>query len=131
MSYFLVNGGMTISVALFLAGYFYRKQNNRMHRILMTAGILFNLISAAILLVSVHLVFGSDMSRAGFFPSAPAWVILVHRIFALFVLFLMFAQGWTGIKRHRAAHILIHRFFLPSYLLTYVSGLIVFSSHPV
>ena len=88
----MVNLGMSLSLILFIIGYFFRKTNVSAHRVLMLSGIAANLISAVILVVSVHLVYGGDMRAAGFIPQAPAWAILVHRVVAVVALLLMFAM---------------------------------------
>jgi len=126
VAHFLVDLGMTVSVLLFGTGYVFRRKNNRLHRILNGLGMACNLASAVVLLVAVHAIYGGDARAAGFVPGVPGWVILSHRILATVTLLMMLAMGWTGIRRNRTLHIAIHRFFIPSYLIVYISGLLIF-----
>lgn len=119
---------MTVAVLLFGAGYMYRKQDLRRHRVLMGAGVAATLVSAVVLLVSVYVLHGGDREAAGFLPAAPEWVILTHRIVASVTFVLMFVMVWSGATRRRAVHVAAHRWFIPLYLVVYVSGLIVFKN---
>lgn len=53
-------------------------------------------------------------------------VVTTHRIFATAMAILMLMMLATGLKRVRNLHIGLHRFFLPGYALTYISGLVIF-----
>ena len=129
MTYWLVNIGMTMSVVSFTVGFYFRKQTGK-HRIWMSLGILFNLVTAIGLVVSVHLFHGGDFVAAGFYPVVPPWAILCHRILATLTVLLMLAQAFTGIIRNRKWHLRIQRLFVPLYLIIYVSGLLIFTNHP-
>ena len=112
--------GMGISLVLFYAAYLQRKRNNKLHRMLAVAGVVFNLISSVYLLYMVRMV-GVEMPAR-----FPVWVVTTHRLFATLMALTMLAMLATGIRRNRAAHIALHRLFLPGYTLTYFSGLVIF-----
>ena len=126
MSYYIVNLGMSLAMALFLAGYAFRRRNNRLHRALMLAAIATTTLTAAALLMAVHVLSGGDFRVAGFFPRAPHWVILAHRIAASVAFLLMFAMAWTGYRRIRLWHVRLHFVFFPLFVLVYISGLLIF-----
>ncbi len=128
MTLAVVNAGMTLSVVLFLSGYFYRKRNNRLHRILMGSAVAANLLSAVFLVFSVHVLYAGSMIAAGFQPVFSPPVVLTHRIVASLTALLMLVQAWSGITRRIALHRRLHFVFLPLYLGVYVSGLIIFQS---
>ena len=111
---------MGISLVLFYAAYLQRKRNNKLHRMLAVGGVAFNLISSVYLLYMVRMV-GVEMPAR-----FPVWVVTTHRLFATLMALTMLAMLATGIRRNRAAHIALHRLFLPGYTLTYFSGLVIF-----
>ncbi len=127
MTYALVSGGMTLSVVFFALGYYFRKTSTPRHRAFMTAGVAANLISAVILVVSIHAFHGSDMRAAGFVPIVPPAAVLAHRLIAVVATVVMFAMVWTGVKGKRDLHIKLHRIFIPLYLVVYVSGMVIFT----
>lgn len=111
---------MGVSLLLFYGAYLVRVTNYRMHRVLALGGVFFNLASSIYLVWSVR-VAGVEM------PSDyPVAVITAHRIFATLVAVAMLVMVYTGAKRIRRIHIPLHRFFLPGYTLTYISGLVIF-----
>lgn len=126
-AYLLVNVGMTVSVIFFVVGYIFRRQVST-HRILMICGVLTNLASAGILLVAVYVFYAGDHRLAGFVPTVPAWAILVHRVLASAAFLLMLAMAITGALRVRKWHVRLHYFFLPLYLLVYITGLLFFNN---
>lgn len=113
-------------MALFLAGYGLRRRNNRQHRRLMLAAIATTSLTAVVLLIAVHAFAGGDFRVAGFFPRAPQWVVLAHRIAAGVAFLLMFAMAWTGYRRIRVWHVRLHFVFFPLFVLVYISGLLIF-----
>ncbi len=129
MTYHLVNWGMTVAVLFFGVGYAYRKKDLRLHRLFMASGVGLTLLGALVLLVSVYVIHGGDREAAGFLPAAPNWVILTHRIIASVTFVTMFVMVWSGATRRRSLHVTLHRWFIPLYLVVYVSGLIVFKNN--
>ena len=130
MTYYAVNAGMTLATVLFLIGYTFRKSDVQKHRILMSSGVGAVLLTAVLLVVSVHLIHNSSMQAAGFFPAAPRMIILIHRLVATVATVLMLLMLWSGATRRREFHIKTHRLFIPFYLVVYVSGLVIFSNTP-
>lgn len=110
---------MGASLAFFLAAYLARKKT-AMHMKLAIIAVILNLLSSIYLLYAVRYL-GVEM---------PAHfgleVVTTHRIFATAMAILMLVMLATGLKRVRATHIRLHRFFLPGYALTYISGLVIF-----
>lgn len=111
---------MGISLVLFYGAYFQRIRNNRLHRLFAIGGVVFNLLSSVYLLYMVRVV-GVEMPAR-----FPVVVVTTHRIFATLMALTMLAMLVTGLRRQRAAHIALHRLFLPGYTLTYISGLVIF-----
>ena len=118
---------MTIALVFYLAGFFYRKNVQR-HRILMGTGVLFTIGSAVALLAAVHLMHGGDRVAAGFVARSSEAVVLTHRVVASITFLAMFVMVWSGATRRRALHIAVARFFLPMYIVVYVSGLLIFTT---
>lgn len=90
---------MTISILCFYAGYFFRHSNNRLHRILNTAGVLFNLAAAVFLLSGKYLMGGVE--AMGIVPVVPPIVVIIHRICASIALVLMLTMAYSGIQRKK------------------------------
>ncbi len=130
LAYHLVNWGMTLALILYLAGYYFRRRDLNKHRILMAAGVATTVAAAVALIASVHLLHGGDRQAAGFLtaPGVEEWVILTHRIVASFSFAAMFVMVWSGVTRRRRIHVLTARFFLPSFILVYLSGLVIFTN---
>ena len=112
--------GMGISLVLFLLAYIVRKSNNLVHRLLATLGVVFNLVSSVYLIYAVRIK-GVEMLANYSLP-----VVTAHRLFATLMAVMMLMMLFTGIRRNRRLHVIIHRFFLPGYTLTYFSGLVIF-----
>lgn len=128
MAYHLVNWGMTAALACFLIGYYFRRRDLRMHRILMSSGVALTVAAAVALIAAVHLIYGGDREAAGFLPAAEPWVILTHRIVASVTFLAMFVMAWSGATRRRAIHVATARFFLPAFVFVYISGLLIFTN---
>ena len=124
MSLYLIHLGMTISVICFAIGYYFRTSHNKVHRIVNTIGVLFNLATAVYLLVIKYLMGGIEEN--GIVPNVDDWIILTHRIFAATALILMLVMAYTGITRKAEIHKKLHIFFIPLYLVVYISGLVIF-----
>lgn len=111
---------MGASLLCFYAAFFYRRRNNRLHRLCALVGILLNLLSSIYLLYTVRLL-GVEM------PSHfSAGVVLAHRIFASVMAITMLAMAATAMKGKFALHRKLSKVFLPGYTLTYISGVVVF-----
>ncbi|TGM38052.1 hypothetical protein [Leptospira biflexa] len=126
MALFFVNSLMTLSILGFYTGYFFRKANVKKHRIFNSMGILSNLTAAVYLLCIKYLLGG--ISEFEIYPTAPEFVIHIHRFFAAISLILMLGMGYTGWKRNRNLHVKLHYIFLPLYTIVYISGLFLFQS---
>ena len=100
----------------------------RLHRIWMSLGVAANLLTAILLVVSVHAFAGSDMVKAGFVPIVPPYIVLAHRLLAVLAAVVMLAMVVTGILRKRSIHIALHYAFIPLYSIVYVSGLFIFEA---
>ncbi|WCL49862.1 DUF420 domain-containing protein [Leptospira sp. GIMC2001] len=124
MSLYLIHFGMTLSVICFAIGYYFRKSDNRIHRIFNSIGVLFNLSTAVYLLVMKYLMGGIEEN--GIVPNVDPWIILTHRIFAATALIMMLVMAYTGMTRKSEIHKRIHIFFIPLYLVVYISGLVIF-----
>lgn len=111
---------MGASLLCFYAAFFYRRRNNRLHRLCALVGILLNLLSSIYLLYTVRLL-GVEM------PSRfSVDIVLAHRIFATVMAITMLAMAATAIKGKFALHRKLSKVFLPGYTLTYISGVVVF-----
>lgn len=130
MVYYLVNIGMTLSVLFFGLGYWKRKDVD-LHRRWMVLGVLANLATAVLLVVTVHLFSGGDMVSAGFHPTVADHWVLTHRILAVLAALLMIAMAVTGAMRKRKIHVTMHYIFIPLYLVVYISGLFMFEAGPL
>ena len=119
---------MTISMALFLAGYAIRRRSLKWHRLLMTAGVLGTLLGAVALILAVYMLHSGDREAAGFVAVYPAWVTTTHRIIAAVAFVLMFVMLWSGATRRRRLHVSTHYVFLPLYIIVYLSGLLIFTN---
>ncbi|TGK02683.1 hypothetical protein EHQ53_13145 [Leptospira langatensis] len=126
MPLFLINSGMTISILLFYAGYWFRFRNNRLHRLFNSTGILFNLATAVYLLALKYL--GGGIEQAGVIPNVERLYIDIHRAIAALTLILMLLMGWSGYTGKKRFHRKLHFIFLPLYTLVYISGLFLFRS---
>ncbi|MGE8721494.1 hypothetical protein ACO2KH_09190 [Leptospira terpstrae] len=129
MALFLVNSLMTISIIGFYLGYFFRKTDQKRHRLFNTMGILANL-SAAVYLLSIKYLLGG-IAEHQIYPTAPEIIIHTHRFFAAIALLLMLCMGYLGWKRKRNLHVKLHYIFLPLYTIVYISGLFLFQSKPL
>lgn len=112
--------GMGASLLLFIAAYLVRKKNNTMHRFLALMGVTFNLVSSVYLIYAVR-ARGIEMPANYGIP-----IVTAHRIFATLMAVMMLLMMLTGIRQNRNLHIALHRVFLPGYVLTYFSGLVIF-----
>lgn len=112
--------GMGASLGLFFLAYALRKINNTAHRLLAVMGVVFNLVSSVYLIYAVRFI-GIEMPTSYSFP-----VITAHRLFATLMAVMMLMMLFTGLRRNRQLHIVMHRIFLPGYTLTYFSGLVIF-----
>lgn len=119
---------MTLALVLYLSGYYFRQRDLMKHRILMGAGVTITILSALALLGAVHLIHGGDRAAAGFIAVADAWVILTHRVIATITFLMMFLMVWSGATRRRRIHVATARFFLPLFIIVYVSGLFIFTN---
>lgn len=126
MPLFMVNTGMTLSVVLFYLGYWFRFRNNRLHRILNSGGIFFNLATAFYLLGLKYL--GDGIEQSGMVATVSREYIDIHRAVAAFTLILMLLMGWSGLTGKKGFHRKLHFIFLPLYTLVYLSGLFLFRS---
>ncbi|XDD47076.1 hypothetical protein AB3N60_03045 [Leptospira sp. WS39.C2] len=129
MALFFVNSLMTLSILGFYSGYFFRKLNNQKHRAFNLVGIIANLTAAIYLLAIKYLLGG--IAEFQIYPTAPEFVIHIHRFFAAISLVLMLSMGFTGWKRNRNLHVKLHYIFLPLYTIVYISGLFLFQSKPL
>ncbi len=129
MGLILINTLMSLSIACFYIGYFFRKKNNVLHQRINTLGVVFNL-SAAVFLLAVKYALGG-LESYGIFPAVDRWIIDTHRAFAISCLVLMLVMAFTGFKRIRTLHVPLHFFFLPLYTVVYVSGLLIFRTTPL
>jgi hypothetical protein len=111
---------MGASLLCFLWAYSVRKINLTQHRLLAITGVILNLASSVYLIYCVRYL-GLEMPTNFSLP-----VITTHRLFATAMALLMLAMLFTGLRRMRSLHIKIHRYFLPGYTLTYISGLVLF-----
>ncbi|MCR9144418.1 MAG: hypothetical protein NXI24_19425 [bacterium] len=128
MAYHLVNWGMTLALALYLAGFYFRRRDLAKHRVLMSAGVIVTLASAVALIFAVHVMHGGDREAAGFLAAADEWVILTHRAVASVTFLAMFVMVWSGATRRRKIHVNTARFFLPAFIFVYISGLFIFTN---
>lgn len=112
--------GMGASLVLFFLAYALRKKYNAAHRLLAVMGVVFNLVSSVYLIYAVRFK-GIEMLTSYSLP-----VVTAHRLFATLMAVMMLMMLFTGIRRKRNLHILLHRIFLPGYTLTYFSGLVIF-----
>lgn len=128
MALFFVNSLMTLSLLGFYTGYSFRKSDRKKHKIFNVIGILSNL-TAAIYLLCIKYMLGG-ISEFQIYPTAPEFVIHIHRFFAAISLVLMLVMGYTGWKRNRNLHVKLHYIFLPLYTIVYISGLFLFQSKP-
>ncbi len=124
---FLIHILMTISLLCFYIGYTQRFKNNRLHRIVNTLGVGFNLAAAIVLLVIKYALGGIE--NYGIFPAVPRVVIDIHRFFAAIALILMLVMAYSGFANKRAIHRKLHSIFLPLYTIVYISGLFIFQTH--
>ncbi|TGL55935.1 hypothetical protein EHQ59_01400 [Leptospira kemamanensis] len=129
MALFFVNSLMTLSILGFYTGYSFRKSDRKKHKIFNAIGILSNL-TAAIYLLCIKYMLGG-ISEFQIYPTAPEFVIHIHRFFAAISLVLMLVMGYTGWKRNRNLHVKLHYIFLPLYTIVYISGLFLFQSKPL
>ncbi|TGN06926.1 hypothetical protein EHS11_17480 [Leptospira ilyithenensis] len=129
MALFLIHSLMSLSLICFYTGYFFRKRNLFAHRIWNLSGVGFNLSAAIYLLAMKYLLGGIEAHSI--FPAVANWIIQTHRFFALVALIMMLVMAYSGIKRKRNLHVKLHRIFLPLYTVVYVSGLIIFQTHPI
>ncbi|MCB1176031.1 MAG: DUF420 domain-containing protein [Leptospiraceae bacterium] len=126
MNLLILNTGMTISIALFYIGFYFRFKNNSIHRLVNTLGVLFNLASAVFLLYWKYM--GGGIEAMGIFPIVPTYVVLIHRFFAALSLLMMLTMAYTGWKRKKEVHKKLHKIFLIIYTIVFISGLIIFES---
>lgn len=110
---------MSVSLVLFYAAYFYRKRV-KVHLPLALGGVLFNLIASMYLLAELY-IYGKTMTS-----DYPEWLVQVHRAVATLVLLMMLYMAYTGIRRKRKQHIALHKVFIISYTIIYISGWILF-----
>ncbi|EOQ96226.1 hypothetical protein LEP1GSC195_2685 [Leptospira wolbachii serovar Codice str. CDC] len=129
MALFLVNSLMTISIIGFYLGYFFRKTDQKRHKVFNSLGILANL-SAAVYLLGMKYLLGG-IAEHQIYPTAPEIIIHTHRFFAAIALILMLCMGYLGWKRKRNLHVKLHYIFLPLYTIVYISGLFLFQSKPL
>lgn len=129
MPLILINTLMTVSILCFYVGYFFRKKNTNLHRIINSTGVVFNLTAAVYLLLIKYVLGG--IAEHSIFPTAPSIIILIHRIFASISLFLMLTMAYSGWKRNSNLHLKLHYIFLPLYTIVYISGLFLFQSQPL
>ena len=127
----LVKFLMSMATLSFAAGYLVRHKNNDRHRLLMLAGFVLTLATAAVLVTGVHL-FGAAYAPAFWLVSwlggeEPAGVVLiVHRLIATAALVLLVTQVYTGIRR-LPLHAKLYRFTIAAWLISYFSGMVVFA----
>lgn len=126
MHLFLINSGMTVSILLFYSGFYFRKKNNKLHRILNSIGILVNLVTAIFLLVGKHMLGGIESMEI--VAITPQIIVDIHRFFAAISLVLMLLMGYSGWKRNIELHKKTSRVFLFLYTTIYISGLIIFQT---
>lgn len=125
----LVQIVMTAATLCYAAGLAVRHSNNPLHRALMLTGFGFTLGIAVVLVVGVH-VFGATYGPAewlvGMGNHGFAYgVLIAHRLLATVTFLLLVAQVITGIRRQPAHHWLFKP-VIPLWLLTYVSGMVIF-----
>ena len=121
---------MTLVTVLFALGYRARRQNNPLHQKLMAAGFGMLVLTAVGLVAGVHLFHGTYgaapwlVDLMGGVDSAQG-VLIAHRITATLAFLALSGQVVTGIRRH-PAHRTLARLATPLWLVSYVSGLVVF-----
>jgi len=120
----------TLATMLFAWGYMVSRRNNALHRRLMVLGFVATLSIAVVLVVGVHLL-GQGYAPAQWLlgaaggPGGARMVLLAHRGVATLTLVLLIAQMVAGARR-LPLHRRLHRWVVPFWLVTYLSGLVLF-----
>ena len=126
-----VRAVMTAATICFAAGLVVRRSNNALHRKLMMAGFVLTIGIAVVLVVGVN-VFGESYGPADWLTAlmggeGPAGgVLIAHRIFATLTFLALLVQVLAGIRR-LSYHRRLGAVVIPLWLVTYVSGLFIFS----
>lgn len=128
MAYYLVNTGMSLATICFIIGYFYRFKPI-VHRRYMVSGVILVVMSALALVGSIYILHDGNRIAAGFINIAPEYIIVSHRILAVFSVVFMGLMVKTGLNRDRKQHIFFSRFFMISYIIVYISGLFIFQTN--
>lgn len=123
----MIHTGMTLSIICFVLGYFYRKKDRKLHVYFNGSGIIFN-ITTAIYLLSLKYLLGG-LEKANIYPAVPGWVVVTHRFFAAIALISMLAMLFSAILQKMEFHKKLHYFFLPLYIIIYLSGLFIFTGN--
>ncbi len=120
----------SIATLFFIIGYAMRWRNNARHQKLMLLGFGFTLAIAVVLLTGVY-AFGASYGPANWLleltgsVSGAKAVLLAHRGLATVTLVILIAQLVSGIRRHPLHHRLF-KTVIPLWIVTYVSGLVIF-----
>ena len=115
---------------VYLLGLYFRRRNNALHRKLMGLGFILTLGIAIVLVVGVY-GFGGTYAPAEWLVRAAGGqtgaraVLLTHRGFATLTLALLIVQIVAGMRRH-PLHLRLYKAVIPTWLITYISGLIIF-----
>ncbi len=127
----LVQLVMTAATLCYAVGYAMRRRNNALHRRLMLSGFVLTFSIALVLVAGVHL-FGASYGPASWLVSLTGGadkaraVLIAHRVFATVTFVLLAAQVYTGIRR-LPLHRRLQRAVIPTWLISYISGLFIFT----
>ncbi len=126
----LVKIVFTLATLSYAAGLYYRHRNNPLHQKLMGTGLVFTLSIAVVLIAGVHLfqaTYGPAawlVRMTGGMDSAGT-VLIVHRgisTLSLLLLLLQVVSGWRRMPLHGRIYPLV----ITLWLVSYVSGLVIF-----
>lgn len=126
----LVKIVMTAATLCYAAGLAMRHRNNDLHRKLMAAGFILTAGIAVVLVAGVN-IFGATYGPSPWLISLTGGegdarvVLIIHRIFATLTLLLLMAQVYAGIRR-LPYHKTLFKAVIPTWLITYISGLSIF-----
>ena len=121
---------MSAATLCYLVGFLQRTRNNALHRKLMATGFALTLFIAVVLVIGVQ-IFGAGYSPAGWLVDAAGGmdgalsVLIAHRVLATVTLLALIAQVISGIRRLPLHH-RMYKAAIPLWLITYVSGMVIF-----
>ena len=121
---------MTLATLFFAVGLAFPRRNNPLHRILMSAGFLSTVAIAVVLVVGVQ-IFGAGYEAAPWLVQVTggvegaARVLITHRLVATVTFFALFFQVVAGFRR-KPVHTRFFKVVIPLWIITYLSGLVIF-----